>query len=94
MPETPSVPADTPLDPHQGNTEDEERHEVRDHEGATAVLGGLHREAQEIAQSDGIPGHRQDQTDPGAPTLAWLKVCHARRPPPNLRAILAQVDPR
>ena len=66
-------PADRPLDPHERDPEQQEGDEVRDHEGAAAVLRGLHREAKEVAESDGVPGHGQDQPDPGRPT--FLRMC-------------------
>ncbi len=65
-----AVAADAPLDPHHRDPQQQERDEVGDHEGAAAVLGGLHREAQEVAEADRVAGHRQDQSDARSPALA------------------------
>ena len=66
-PAEPAVAADAPLDPHQRDADEEERDEVGDHEGAAAVLDGLPREAEEVAETDGVARHGQDQADAGAP---------------------------
>ncbi len=52
-----SVASHGPLDPHKGDPQEEQRKQVRDHECATAVRRGLHREAQEIAEPHGVPSH-------------------------------------
>ncbi len=65
----PAVPADPPLDPHQRDAEQQQRDEVRDHERAAAVGGGLPREAEEVAEPDRVPRHREDQPEPRPPAL-------------------------
>src|SRR3989338_10048382 len=63
-------PADPPLDPHQRNAEQQKSNEVRDHEGAAAVLSALNREPEEITETDGVARHRKDQTNTSCPLLA------------------------
>ena len=69
--------AHAPLDPHQRDADEEEGDEVGDHEGPAAVLDRLPREAEEVAEADGVARHGQDQADAGAPGFAgWCGVAH------------------
>ncbi len=57
-----AVAADGPLHPQERDADQDERDEVRKQEGAAAVLRGLRGKAEEIAEADGVSGHRQDET--------------------------------
>ena len=71
-----AVPPHGPFGPADRNAEQQKRNEIGDEEGAAAVLCGVTRKAQEIAEPDGRPGHRQDDTEPGTPGLPVSNVAH------------------
>ena len=73
VPVASAVPADAPFHPHQGDPQQQERDKIGNHEGPAAVLCGLDRKTQEIAQTDGVACHRQDEADARSPPL--LSVC-------------------
>ncbi len=77
----PAVAPDAPLDPHQRDAEQQEGGEVRDHERAAAVGGGLPGEAEEVAEPDGVAGHGEDEPDAAPPGFSGLLrvVCHVAR---------------
>jgi hypothetical protein len=68
--EAPAEAPHGPLDPHEGQAQQEQGDEVRDHERAAAVLRRLDGEPQEVAQADGASGHGQDDADAAAPAFA------------------------
>jgi hypothetical protein len=74
--ETPAVSAEAPFDPHQGNAKQQQGNEVRDHERAAAIAGGLDRKTQEVTEPHGIAGHRQNQSNAGAPSFGRV-TAHA-----------------
>ena len=85
MAELAAVTADRPLDPEQRDAHQDERDEIRDEEGAAAVLGGLSGEAEEVAETDGVARHRQHEPDARAPALFSGHALAAGAPPWDAR---------
>src|SRR3990167_7859893 len=74
----PAEAADTPFDPHKGNSEQEEGNEVRNHKCAAAVIGALDGEAQEITEADRVSGHRENESKFRAPLFARVVLVFCR----------------
>ncbi len=72
-----SEPPHAPFDPHQRDAEQDERDEVRDHERPAAVLRRLNREAEEVAETDGVARHGEHEADPRAPLLLYVLDAHS-----------------
>ena len=58
-----------PLNPKQGNSENQKADEVGNHEGSTAILYRLNRETKEVAQAYGVSCHGKNEAYPGSPGL-------------------------
>lgn len=62
-----------PFDEEQRQPHQHEADQIGNDEAAPSVLDGLHREAQKVAQADGIAGHCEDQTDAGPPGFVVVR---------------------
>ena len=78
--------ADDGLTVEDGKGQQEAEHEVQQHEGRTAVLPDQRREAPDVAEPDGGPGHGHDDGEMAAECLPVL--CHNKRLP----AVFAGID--
>ena len=58
-----------PLNPKQGNSENQKADEVGNHEGSTAILYRLNRETKEVAQAYGVSCHGKNEAYTGTPGL-------------------------
>jgi len=68
----PAIAAHGPFDPAQGNTEQQERDEIGDHESAAAVLADLAGKAQKITEADGAAGNGENNTQASSPIFTVL----------------------
>ena len=57
------------------SAQQQEGHEIRNHEGAAAILGGQAGEAKEIAEADSAAGHGQHGSEIGGPEFLFV-VAH------------------
>src|SRR3990172_3030334 len=71
VPTRSAVASEPPLYPHEGDAEEYQGYEIRYHEGAAAVIRGLHREPQKITEPYGVPSHGEYEPDPASPLLAF-----------------------
>ena len=62
MSETAAVAADRPLDPEQRHAHEGEARQIRDEEGAAAVLGGLGGEPEEVTEADRVACGGENET--------------------------------
>ena len=62
-----AVAANAPLDPHERDAEEQQGDEVRDHVRAATVGGGLTRKPKEVAETDRITRHGENETDTTTP---------------------------
>lgn len=74
--EAAALAADGPFHPAQRDTQQQEGHEIRNHEGAAAILGGQAGEAKEIAEADSAAGHSQHGSEIGGPEFLFSVSAH------------------
>ena len=70
--EAAALAADGPFHPAQRDTQQQESHEIGNHEGAAAILGGQAGEAKEIAEADSAAGHGQHGSEIGGPEFLFV----------------------
>ena len=68
--------ADGPFHPAQRYTQQQECHEIGNHEGAPAILGCEPGEAQEITEADSAAGHSQHGSEIGGPEFLFSVSAH------------------
>jgi len=56
--------ADSPFNPHQGQTDQKQRYEIGNHKRAAAVTCGLDWKPEKIAEADCASGDRQNHPQP------------------------------